>query len=111
VRRLVILGSTGSIGTQALDVVERSDDLEVVALAAGSSFERLIAQAEKHGVTRVALADEAAATRASEAWTGGEVLGGNEGLVVLIVNSDADIVLNAMVGSAGLGPSVATLGE
>jgi 1-deoxy-D-xylulose-5-phosphate reductoisomerase len=112
VRRLVILGSTGSIGTQALDVVERSGgELELVGLAADSSFERLIAQAEKHGVTRVALADDAAAARAAEAWTGGEVLRGNEGLVDLIVNSDADLVLNALVGSAGLGPSVAALGE
>src|SRR4051794_29266050 len=112
VRRLVILGSTGSIGTQALDVVERSGgELELVGLAADSSFERVIAQAEKHGVTRVALADDAAAARAGEAWTRGEVLRGNEGLVDLIVNSGADLVLNALVGSAGLGPSVATLGE
>src|SRR4051794_14726919 len=110
-RRLVLLGSTGSIGTQALDVVERSPDVEVVALAAHSSFERLIAQAERHGVTRIALGDEAAAARASEVWTGGEVLAGHEGLVDLIVASDADIVLNALVGSAGLGPSVAALGE
>src|SRR3954470_208171 len=110
-RRLVLLGSTGSIGTQALDVVERSPDIEVVALAAHSSFERLIAQAERHGVTRIALGDEAAAARAGEVWTGGEVLAGNEGLVDLIVASDADLVLNALVGSAGLGPSVAALGE
>src|SRR3954451_8976503 len=112
VRRLVILGSTGSIGTQALDVVERSGgELELVGLAASSSFERVIAQAEKHGVSRVALSDEASAARASEAWTRGEVLSGNEGLVDLIVSSDADLVLNAMIGSAGLGPTVATLGE
>ena len=92
-------------------MVERSDDIEVVALAAHSSFERVIAQAERHGVKRIALADEAAAARAAEAWTGGEVVGGNEGLVDLITASDADLVLNALVGSAGLGPSVATLGE
>ncbi|HVI35000.1 MAG TPA: hypothetical protein VM684_02090, partial [Gaiellales bacterium] len=110
-RRLVLLGSTGSIGTQALDVVERSDEIELVGMAAGSSFERLVAQAEQHGVDRIALADEAVAARAAEAWTGGEVLAGNEGLVELIVGSDCDLVLNALVGSAGLGPSVATLGE
>src|SRR3954454_14355926 len=110
-RRVVILGSTGSIGTQALDVVERSAELEVVGLAAHSSFERLIAQAEEYGVRRVALGDEAAAARAGEAWTGGEVLAGNEGLVDLIVNSDCDLVLNALMGSAGLGPTVAALGE
>src|SRR3954447_4132657 len=112
VRRIVLLGSTGSIGKQALDVIERSGgELELAGLAAGTALERLIAQAEKHGVTRVAVADDDAAARASSAWTGGEVLAGNEGLVELIVSSDADLVLNAMVGSAGLGPSVATLGE
>ncbi len=110
-RRIVIVGSTGSIGTQALDVVARSDSLEVVGLAAQSSFERLIAQAERHGVTRVALGDEDVAARAAQAWGGGEVLAGNEGLVELIVSSDADLVLNALVGSAGLGPTVAALGE
>ena len=60
---------------------------------------------------RIALVDEHAAARASEAWTDGEVLGGPEGLVRLVVESGADLVLNALVGSAGLGPTVATLGE
>ncbi len=110
-RRIIILGSTGSIGTQALDVIARSDELEVVALAAGRSFEPLLAQAQEHGVTRVALADEAAAARASEAWTGGEELAGPEGLVRLITETGCDLVLNALVGSAGLGPTIAALGE
>src|SRR3954452_13141377 len=110
-RRLVILGSTGSIGTQALDVVEGSPELEVVGLAAHSSFERLIAQAEKHEVTRIALVDDKAAARAGEAWTKGEVLAGNEGLVELITGSNPDLVLNSLLGSAGLGPTVAALGE
>ena len=60
---------------------------------------------------RIALSDEAAAARAGEAWTDGEVLGGPEGLVELVIDSGADLVLNAIVGSAGLGPTVATLGE
>jgi 1-deoxy-D-xylulose-5-phosphate reductoisomerase len=111
VRRIVILGSTGSIGTQALDVVERSDELEVVGLAAARSWEPLLEQASAYGVGRVALADEAAAARASEAWTDGEVLSGTEGLVELITDTDCDLVLNALVGSAGLGPTVAALGE
>jgi 1-deoxy-D-xylulose-5-phosphate reductoisomerase len=111
VKRIAILGSTGSIGTQALDVVERSPELEVVALAASRSFEQLLAQAERHGVTRIALADEGAAARAAEAWTGGEVLAGAEGLVELITGTDCDLVLNALMGSAGLGPTVAALGE
>ncbi|MBN1527420.1 MAG: 1-deoxy-D-xylulose-5-phosphate reductoisomerase [Thermoleophilaceae bacterium] len=110
-RRIVIVGSTGSIGTQALDVIERSDQLELVGLAAGRSWEPLLAQAQAHGVERIALADGDAAARASEAWTGGEVLGGAEGLVELITEGECDLVLNALVGSAGLGPTIATLGE
>ena len=51
-RRLVILGSTGSIGAQALDVVARSDELQVVGLAAAGRWERLLAQAEEFGVRR-----------------------------------------------------------
>ena len=110
-RRLLILGSTGSIGTQALDIVGRSDELQLVGLSAESSWEALIAQADSHGVTRIALADVDAGARAAEAWTAGEVLAGAEGLVRLVVESGADLVLNALVGSAGLGPTVATLGE
>jgi 1-deoxy-D-xylulose-5-phosphate reductoisomerase len=110
-RRLLILGSTGSIGTQALDIVARSGDLELVGLSAESSWEDLVAQAREHGVRRIALADADAGARASEAWTDGEVLVGAEGLVRLVVESGADLVLNALVGSAGLGPTVATLGE
>ena len=110
-RRLLILGSTGSIGTQALDIVERSQTLELVGLSAESSWRELIAQARAHGVSRVALADADVGALAAEAWTDGEVLAGPEGLVSLVVESGADLVLNALVGSAGLGPTVATLGE
>jgi 1-deoxy-D-xylulose-5-phosphate reductoisomerase len=110
-RRLLVLGSTGSIGTQALELLERDPDLELVGLSAESSWEELVAQAAAHGVGRIALADPDAAARAAEVWTDGEVLGGAEGLVRLVVESSADLVLNALVGSAGLGPTVATLGE
>ena len=111
-RRLLILGSTGSIGTQALDVVQRSGgELEVVGLSAERSWETLVEQARALGVRRIALADPDAGARASEAWTDGEVLVGAQGLVELVVSSGADLVLNALVGSAGLGPTVATLGE
>jgi 1-deoxy-D-xylulose-5-phosphate reductoisomerase len=110
-KRLLILGSTGSIGTQALDVCTRSDELELVGLSAESSWEALVAQAREHGVHRIALADADAAARAAEAWTDGQALGGAEGLVRLVVESEADLVLNALVGSAGLGPTVAALGE
>jgi 1-deoxy-D-xylulose-5-phosphate reductoisomerase len=110
-RRLLILGSTGSIGTQALDIVERSDELELVGLSAERSWEALVEQARAHGVSRIALADPIAGARAAEAWTDGEVLTGAEGLVRLVIESGAELVLNALVGSAGLGPTVATLGE
>jgi 1-deoxy-D-xylulose-5-phosphate reductoisomerase len=111
VRRIVIVGSTGSIGTQALDVVERAAELEVVGLAAATSWEPLLEQAARHGVSRVALSDPDAAARASERWTEGEVLSGPEGLVELITEAGCDLVLNGLVGSAGLGPTVAALGE
>jgi 1-deoxy-D-xylulose-5-phosphate reductoisomerase len=111
-RRLAILGSTGSIGVQALDVVDRAgDELRVVALSASRAWEPLVEQASSRGVTRIALADEDAAARAAEAWTEGEVLGGVDGIVRLITESECDLVLNAIVGSAGLVPTVATLGE
>jgi 1-deoxy-D-xylulose-5-phosphate reductoisomerase len=111
VRRVIILGSTGSIGTQALDVVERSAELELVGLAAASRVEPLIEQARRYGVSRIALADEQSAARASELWTDGEVLAGAEGLIELITDTDCDLVLNGLMGSAGLGPTIATLGE
>jgi 1-deoxy-D-xylulose-5-phosphate reductoisomerase len=110
-KRLLILGSTGSIGTQALDVLARGEELELVGLSAERSWEALVEQARAHGVGRIALADERAADLAAEAWPEGEVLGGAEGLVRLVVESGAELVLNALVGSAGLGPTVATLGE
>ncbi len=110
-RRLLILGSTGSIGTQALDIVARDPELELVGLSAERSVDALVEQARSLGVDRIALADPDAGARAAEAWTDGEVLIGTEGLVRLVVESGADLVLNALVGSAGLGPTVATLGE
>ncbi len=110
--RLAILGATGSIGCQALDVVERSGgELSVVALSALGSWEPLLEQARRHGVRRVALADPDAAARASEVWTDGEVLSGPDGVARLIAESECDMVLNAIVGSAGLLPTVATLAE
>ena len=111
-RKLVILGSTGSIGIQALDVVRRNaGELEVVGLSAGSSVPALLEQAREHRVKRIALADLGAAARASEAWTDGKVLAGPDGIVSLVKESGCDMVLNAIVGSAGLLATVATLGE
>ena len=110
-RRVIILGSTGSIGRQALEVAAGSPDLRVVGLSAGSDDARLLEQARAFGVGHIALADERAAARAAESWTGGEVLAGPEGLLQLITQGGCDLVLNAVVGSAGLAPTVAALGE
>jgi len=111
-RRVLLLGSTGSIGVQAIDVVDRSEgELELVGLSAQSSWQTLVEQATAHGVRRIALTDDDAADEAARAWPDGEVLGGAAGLVRLIVESDADLVLNGLIGSAGLGPTVAALGE
>jgi 1-deoxy-D-xylulose-5-phosphate reductoisomerase len=111
-RRIAILGSTGSIGSQALEVISDSgNELSVVALSAAGSWETLIEQARRYGVARVAVADPDAAAQASEAWTGGEVLSGPDGVVRLIADCECDMVLNAIVGSAGLLPTVATLTE
>jgi 1-deoxy-D-xylulose-5-phosphate reductoisomerase len=110
VRSILIVGSTGSIGTQALEVIEGSAELELVGLAASSSWELLLEQARRHGVERIALADPDAAARAGE-HSEIEILTGPEGLVELITDTGCDLVLNALVGSAGLGPTVAALGE
>ncbi len=110
-RRILIFGSTGSIGLQALDVCDRSDELEVVGLSAGTAWEPLVEQARALGVPRIALADAAAAAEASRAWPDGEVLSGPDGVAALVAESGPDLVLNAIVGSAGLLPTIATLGE
>ena len=109
-KKLVILGSTGSIGTQALEIVAVSEGLQVVGLAAESSWERVLEQAREHGVPAVALAGEKAAAQASHAWNG-QVLTGEEGIRELVASSGADLVLNGMVGAAGLGPTVVALSE
>ncbi|MFT4048390.1 MAG: 1-deoxy-D-xylulose-5-phosphate reductoisomerase [Solirubrobacterales bacterium] len=110
-RRVLILGSTGSIGRQALDVIERNNDLIAVGLSAGSDHAALLEQAKRHRVETIALADPDSAARAAELWDEGTVFAGGEGLIRLVIETECDIVLNAVVGSAGLGPTVAALGE
>jgi 1-deoxy-D-xylulose-5-phosphate reductoisomerase len=109
-KKLVILGATGSVGEQALEVVSGSDQLAVVGLAAGSNWERLVEQARDHGVPTVALGDPGAAQEARRAWNG-RVLADDEGIRELVAASGADLVLNGMVGSAGLGPTIVALTE
>ena len=110
-RRILIVGSTGSIGTQALDVVERNDELEVVGLAAASSWELLLEQAAAHGVEPRRPRGPGRRRARGRALARWRCSAGAEGLVELITDTDCDLVLNALVGSAGLGPTVAALGE
>jgi 1-deoxy-D-xylulose-5-phosphate reductoisomerase len=107
-RNVLILGSTGSIGTQALEVISASPDLKAVGLAAGRGWERTVAQAREHGVEAIALADRDAAARAGEAWEG-RVLSGEEGVRELIGAVEPDLVLNGIVGAAGLASTVVAL--
>jgi 1-deoxy-D-xylulose-5-phosphate reductoisomerase len=92
VRKVIILGSTGSIGTQALDVIDRNPDLfEVVGLVAGQQRELALAQAAKHGVPE------------------NQVAFGAQDAEQLIRQTEADVVLNGITGSVGLGPTLAAL--
>jgi len=108
--RVAILGSTGSIGRQALQVVTaHSDRLEVVALAADSSAELLAEQARTHRVRDVALADTDAALLAASLAPDACVEAGDDAVVALAAHRDADVILNALVGAAGLRATVAAL--
>lgn len=109
VKRIAVLGSTGSIGTQTLDVCRRLG-YEIVALAAGSNAELLEKQAREFSPKLVAAADENAARRLSIALsgTGITVLGG-ERAVLEAAAAECDIVLNAVTGIAGLRPTIAAV--
>ncbi|HEX5990575.1 MAG TPA: 1-deoxy-D-xylulose-5-phosphate reductoisomerase [Solirubrobacterales bacterium] len=109
-KKVLVLGSTGSIGTQALEVIGASQELQAVGLAAGSGWETTVEQAREHGVPVIALADEAAAESARGAWSG-RVLAGEEGVRELIATTEPDLVLNAIVGAAGLGSTIVALSE
>lgn len=105
-RRVLILGSTGSIGTQALQVVAADPDrFEVVGLAAGGGRADLIArQRAETGVKNIAVVDEHAAET-----VGDVTYRGADAVVALIENTEADVVLNALVGAVGLRPTLAAL--
>ena len=108
-KRVLILGSTGSIGEQALDVLARSRELRVVGLSAGTNWERLAAQATAAGVGFAALREPTAAARAQAELDSIRVLSGEQGVRELVAACEPDLVLNAIVGTAGLGPTIATL--
>jgi 1-deoxy-D-xylulose-5-phosphate reductoisomerase len=112
-RTLVVLGSTGSVGTQALDVVRRNPErFKVVGLSAGTNQELLVGQVREFLPPVVAIADEDAALDLKERLgpvKGVEILTGSDAAEQISREVDADMVLNAMVGSAGLGPTLAAL--
>ncbi|GAB4286364.1 MAG: 1-deoxy-D-xylulose-5-phosphate reductoisomerase [Coriobacteriia bacterium] len=109
--RIALLGSTGSIGRQTLQVAGRFPDrLRVAALAANANDALLVEQALAFGVPNVALADQAAAQRARRMLPATvEVGSGDAAVVELAERDDVDIVLNALVGAAGLRASIAAL--
>ena len=109
-RRVALLGATGSIGTAAQDLARAYPDrIRLVSLAARSNHEALIRAAEEFRVPRIALVDPEAARRARSAWKGGEVLEGEEALAALAAEDGVDVVVNAVVGGIGLKPTVAAL--
>ncbi|MUM35951.1 1-deoxy-D-xylulose-5-phosphate reductoisomerase, partial [Mycobacterium sp. CBMA361] len=101
--RVLVLGSTGSIGTQALEVIAANPDrFEIVGLAAGGSNAELLArQSAETGVTNVAVADPDAAVEATYR--------GADAATQLVEDTQADVVLNALVGALGLKPTLAAL--
>ena len=107
-RTVALVGATGSIGTQTLDVVERwPDRFEVVALACGRSSD-VIEQARRFGVSLVGVADRDAAREIREALPGVEVVDGPDAAAI-VAGCGADVVVNGMVGSIGLSPTMAAL--
>ena len=108
--RLVVLGSTGSIGRQAIDVALRHPgEVLVVALAANSNDALIIEQAAAVGAKTVVLADPTAAARARQAAPHLDVHSGSDAIEDLAAHPDADIVLNALVGAAGLRATLTAL--
>ncbi len=104
--RVLVLGSTGSIGTQALEVIAANPDrFEVVGLAAGgANLDMLQRQRAETGVTNIAVADERAAER-----VGDVPFRGPDAVTRLVRETEADVVLNALVGALGLRPTLAAL--
>jgi 1-deoxy-D-xylulose-5-phosphate reductoisomerase len=104
--RVLVLGSTGSIGTQALEVIAANPDrFEVVGLAAGgANVETLLRQRAETGVANIAVADDRAAQ-----VVGDVPFHGPEAVTRLVQETDADVVLNALVGALGLRPTLAAL--
>jgi 1-deoxy-D-xylulose-5-phosphate reductoisomerase len=113
VRRIALLGSTGSIGTQTLEVAAaHRERIEVVALAAGANLELVLQQIKQFQprLVSVARAEDAERVREAVSSLGVEVRSGPEGLCA-VARSEADLVIGALVGSVGLEPILAALAE
>jgi 1-deoxy-D-xylulose-5-phosphate reductoisomerase len=108
--RVAVLGSTGSIGRQTIDVAQRYPDrVRVVALAANRSVDRLAEQAAATGAAHVAIADAAFADRLRTLLPEARVSAGPDAVAALAGLEDADVVVNALVGAAGLRATVTAL--
>src|SRR5262245_7765313 len=102
-KRIAILGSTGSIGQSALDVVRaHPDKLSVVGLAAGSNVDRLRAQAIEFRPTAIGMAEEAALQEVLRSYRAEIAASGSAGLIAVATHPDVDIVICASSGTAGL---------
>ena len=110
-KKVVVLGSTGSIGTSTLKVAEDLPDrIRLLALAAGNNTELLLDQARKHQPEAISITDPAKAQELSDSLgTACDVFSGDEGLLKLATLPAADIVLIAIVGTAGLQPALAAI--
>jgi len=112
VKKISILGSTGSIGTRALEVVDAFPDrLSVLALAAGRQLERLAAQVKKFKPRLVSVATPEGARELKERLGSGapEILSGEAGLIAAATCPETELVLSAVVGAAGLMPTLAAI--
>ncbi|MFP3937092.1 MAG: 1-deoxy-D-xylulose-5-phosphate reductoisomerase [Phycisphaerae bacterium] len=105
-KRIAILGSTGSIGRQALEVIASQPGLSACALAAGSNDELLAEQARRFEPEIIALSDESAADRLRGQLDGFEVLAGADAMCELVRRSRCDVLLSGVVGSTGLAPTL-----
>src|SRR5205823_1461268 len=111
-KKLVILGSTGSIGTNTLDIVSKfPGKFHVIGMTAGTNVDKLEEQLRTFGPAIVAMSDEAAAQQLRVRCKGlpTKVLGGAEGLVQTATMPKADLVISAIVGGAGLLPTLAAI--
>ena len=110
-KRIAILGSTGSIGTQTLEVVENNQDIQVTALAAGSNIVLLEEQIRKFHPTLVCVWDEkkAAELKTNIADLSVKVVSGMDGLLEVAVQPESEILVTAIVGMIGIRPTIAAM--